>query len=150
RERVDEWPDEADNLAYRPIHVVPTPLPDLVVHDVVAPPQVTAGGEARVQFTVTNRGPGDTGDRSWVDTIWLTRDRNRPPPRDGDILLTSRPRSGDREGARAGDDGGGYDGDTLVTVPGGVDAGEWFITPWADPYDAVLEDTLADNDNGNG
>ena len=34
-----------------------------------------------------------------------------------------------------------------MRVPEGVEPGNWFLTPWIDPYDAVLEDTLTTNIN---
>ena len=41
----------------------------------------------------------------------------------------------------------GYDQTVRVTVPDNLASGEYFITPWSDSYDAVLEDTLATNIN---
>src|SRR5262249_53991130 len=42
--------------------------------------------------------------------------------------------------------GESYEQVATVTIPEGV-SGEYFITPWADTYDFVLEDTLATNLN---
>ena len=43
--------------------------------------------------------------------------------------------------------GAGYDQVVTVQIPEQVESGTWYITPWTDPYDAVLEDTLATNIN---
>src|SRR5262249_6807949 len=62
-------------------------------------------------------------------------------PGKGDIFLKSLPHSGSLPRL------GSYDVVTQVQIPGGIDQGVWYITPWTDPYDSVLEDTLADNAN---
>ena len=77
----------------------------------------------------------------WTETVWLTTDRNRPNPGQGDRLLASFPHAG---GLAVG---AGYDRVVTVTLPDNVVSGNYYITPWTDPYDTVLEDTLADNIN---
>jgi subtilase family serine protease len=141
RKQVDEWPNEDNNIVAHPLYITPLPLADLVVHDVVAPNLVIGDAEIPVQFTVTNLGSGATNVDSWIDTIWLTRDRNRPHPGHGDLLLKSLTHTGilEREA--------GYDVVATVRIPQGIDPGVWYITPWTDPYGAVLEDTLAENVN---
>ena len=138
--QVDEWPNE-DNLAQATVFVTPLPLPDLVVSDVVAPVQATEGSQIEVRYTVTNLGSGETTVTQWTDSIWLTRDKNRPHPGEGDILLTTVP----HEGGLAVN--GGYDQIVNVTLPTGIPSGNYFITPWSDPFGVVLEDTLAINVN---
>jgi subtilase family serine protease len=138
---MEEWPNEANNTFYRELYVVPQPLPDLVTSGVVAPTQAIEGATIEVRFTVTNLGPGTTPVNNWSDTVWLTRDKNRPHPGQGDFLLKTLNHSG------ALVNKAGYDVVTTVTLPTGLASGIYYITPWTDPYDVVLEDTLADNVN---
>ena len=141
RAQIDEWPNEENNIVVRPLNIVPAPLADLVVSNVVVPPQASDGDSISVRFTVSNLGGGPTNINAWIDTIWLTRDKNRPHPGQGDYLLKSLPRTGILETNAS------YDVETTVTLPTGLDSGVFYITPWTDPYDGVLEDTLADNSN---
>jgi subtilase family serine protease len=139
--QVDQWPNGKLNLVYKAIHVDPLPLPDLVTSDVIAPTQVTAGSTVAVTYTVTNLGAGATLVNSWTDTIWLTRTKGRPNPNQGDILLTSFTHNGSLD-VKAG-----YDQTVNVTIPDQLDSGNYYITPWVDPYGVVLQDELAVNVN---
>jgi YD repeat-containing protein len=141
-EQMDEWPNEQNNLVAQPLYVTPAPLADLVVSDPLAPTQAVQGAEIEVGFTVTNRGPGATNVESWTDTIWLTQDKNRPHPGQGDVLLATIAHQGALE------EDAGYDVEQVtVQLPDTLAAGTYYIMPWTDPYDVVLEDTLASNIN---
>ena len=70
-----------------PVHVIPLPPADLVTSGVVVPRQAFDGSEIEVRYTVSNLGGGETNADSWTDTIWLTRDKNRPHPCAGDMLI---------------------------------------------------------------
>lgn len=141
-EQMDEWPQEDNNVTAKQIYVNPLPLPDLVVHDVIAPTQAVQGASIQIGFTVTNRGPGATDVDQWTDTIWLTQDRNRPHPGLGDVLLKTLTHTGSLQPDT------GYDVENItVTLPESLAAGTYYIMPWTDPYDVVLEDTLANNVN---
>ena len=126
----------------------PLPLPDLVVsqvrvNDGATDNQIVAGATMTVGYTVTNRGSGATLVKGWTETVWLTKDKDRPHPGLGDILLASYAYTRPDVLAR----NAGYDQTVTVTVPAGIEAGIWYVTPWVDPYDAALEDTLASNTN---
>ena len=138
---VDQWPNGAYNLVYQPIFVNPLPLPDLVMSNVVAPDQEIAGSTFNVSFTVTNLGAGPTLVDTWTDSVWLTRDKTRPIPAQGDILLTQVTHTGTL-GVLAG-----YDETLSVTLPDNLDPGTYYVTPWTDLYSAVLQDELAVNVN---
>ncbi len=138
---VEEWPNEGNNTKAVRIYVTPQPLPDLVTAEVVCPAQAIEGATIEVRYTVTNLGPGETPVDDWTDTIWLTRDKNRPHPGQGDVLLQSLPHHGSLVN-RAG-----YDVTTTVKLPTGLTSGVYYIMPWTDPYAVVLEDTLAINVN---
>ncbi len=139
--QMEEWPNDGNNTFYTELYVTPQPLPDLVTSDVVAPIQAVEGASIEVRYTVTNLGPGETPVPSWTDTIWLTKDKNRPHPGQGDVLLKSLGHSGSLVNKA------GYDVVTNVTLPTGLVSGTYYITPWTDPYAVVLEDTLAVNVN---
>ena len=80
---------------------------------------------------------------NWNDTIWLTRDRNRPHPGHGDFLLATIERNLTEPLARDA----GYDAVATVRLPDLLESGTYYIMPWTDPFGAVLEDTLAVNIN---
>src|SRR5262249_27011692 len=140
KNQMDEWPNETNNVVATPLYVEPLPLADLVVSDVQFPEQVVEGSTVNLRFTVTNKGTGPTDADAWTDTVWLTRDKNRPHPEDGDILLARLPN------VRGLPVQAGYDQSISITIPS-VPPGQWYITPWADPYGNVTEDPLAANDN---
>ena len=140
-EEMDEWPGEENNLAAEPVFVNPLPLADLVASDVIAPTQAIEGSQIEVRYTVTNLGAGETDVDTWTDTIWLTRDKNRPHPGHGDLLLASLVHSGSLV------ENAGYDEIVNVTLPEQLLSGAYYIMPWTDPYAVVLEDTLAINVN---
>ena len=142
---VDEYPRESNNTKAVKLNINSLPPADLVTSQVVAPTQAFEGSKIKVRYTVTNLGIGETDRDSWTDTIWLTRDKNRPSPtnREGkaeDILLTSVGHNGS---LKVGDK---YETQIDVTIPGQV-TGEWYITAWSDAYNIVLEDTLDINAN---
>ena len=141
RDAVAEWPNNENNIAYQSIFVEPEPLADLVVSDVIAPSQVVAGSDITVRYTVTNLGSGPTFGDTWQEAVWLTRDKNRPHPGQGDFLLETLTHEGGL------DRFAGYETEVSVRIPRTLESGIWYITPWVDPYDAVPEDTLASNEN---
>jgi hypothetical protein len=100
-DQVNEWPNDQNNVSAEPVFVNPLPLADLVIggndgdadddgqFDVIAPDLSNEAARIEVRYTVTNLGSGPTDVTSWNDTIWLTRDRNRPHPGHGDFLLAT-------------------------------------------------------------
>jgi large repetitive protein len=86
---VEEWPNEGNNTALFELFVNPWPFADVVVHDVKVPAQAFEGNQVEVRYTVTNRGSGPTDLGQWAEQIWLTKDKNRPHPGQGDVLLSS-------------------------------------------------------------
>ncbi|HYU32388.1 MAG TPA: putative Ig domain-containing protein [Thermoanaerobaculia bacterium] len=137
---VGELRHEDNNLFVAPVQVAPLPPADLVASGVVAPAQSLAGSSIEVRYTVTNRGVGATNASDWTDAVWLARDRKRPDPRKGDVLLGRFPHNGTLEVNE------GYDQTVTVTLPRGV-TGQFFITPQTDAFGGVLEDTLSSNLN---
>jgi subtilase family serine protease len=139
---VDEWPNDTNNTALLPIYVNPWPFSDLVVSEVRAPAQAFEGNEVEVRYTVTNLGSGETDRGTWTEQIWLTKDRNRPHPAQGDILLQSIVHN---EGPLVRN--AGYDRVVTVQLPDHVVSGTYYLTPWVDPYAQLFEDPLAINVN---
>ncbi|MGE3817844.1 MAG: putative Ig domain-containing protein, partial [Isosphaeraceae bacterium] len=137
---VDEYPNEGNNTSARPVDVLPLPPADLVISDVVVPAQALDGSRIEVRYKVTNRGANPTDATNWTDTIWLTASKNRPDPRKQpfqDRLLLQVPHTG----GLAVD--GSYEQTVTVTLPERL-SGQFYVTPWADSYDAVLEDMFSD------
>ncbi|WP_404783509.1 putative Ig domain-containing protein [Altericista sp. CCNU0014] len=146
--RVDESPQEGNNVLAVPLNVTPLPPSDLVTSDVVAPNQAFDGSRIEVRYKVTNKGIGESDRDSWTDTIWLTRNPDRPsakardsaPDEIEDYLLATVTHNGSLKVGES------YDQVVTLTLPGKV-TGEWYITPWSDAYDIVTEDTLSININ---
>src|SRR5262249_43074254 len=119
------------------------------------PTQVFAGSTFQVHFTVTNLGAGETDANGWSDAIWLAKTQAHPDPRKPrfDVLLTTVTHTGSLKVGES------YDQVATITLPDsahhivdGVDQveplhGDYYIMPYADAYDAVLEDTLDVNIN---
>ncbi len=144
--RIDEYPNEGNNVKAEKFHVDPIPFADLVTSDVVAPDQLVHGATVGVTYKVTNSGAarsqGDTSAvNSWTDSVWLTVDKRRPSPSKGDILLGQVTHTGNLS---VGED---YLGSIQGQIPDNVRSGQYYITVWSDTYDAILEDTLASNIN---
>ncbi|WP_346658742.1 Ig-like domain-containing protein [Bradyrhizobium sp. 143] len=138
---VDEHPNDNNNTSAFRFTVDPKPFADLVTSAVVAPTQAVAGSQVEIRYTVTNRGSATTNTETWHDTIWLTRDATRPAPGSGAILLGTFDHNG------ALDINEGYDRVVTLTLPDNLASGQYYITPWSDSFDAVLEDSLATNIN---
>lgn len=141
---IDEWPNDttASNVRAQQIYVEPVPFADLVVDNVVTNAQAFEGNSVPVRYTVTNRGAGTSNLGQWTEQVWLTKDKNRPHPGLGDILLTSLTYTGGPLEV-----GQGYDRELTVTLPASVVSGTYYIMPWVDPYATLLEDSLAINVN---
>ncbi|MEF8723661.1 MAG: CARDB domain-containing protein [Candidatus Accumulibacter delftensis] len=139
---VDEYPNDANNIAAVPLFVEPYPLADLVAGSVVAPAQAVEGASIEVRYTVANRGSGTTAGANWTDTIWLSRDKTRPNASGNSAILLGALQ---HQGALAV--GSSYDVVTQVALPAHVASGSYYITVWSDSYDVILEDTLASNLN---
>src|SRR5262249_30362454 len=141
-DKVDEYPNDSNNTRAFKFHVDPKPLADLVTGGVVVPTQAVEGAQIQVRYTVTNLGSDTTNVDTWHDTIWLTTDRTRPTPSGNHGILLG---TIEHNGALAVGDS--YSQTLTVTLPEHMASGNYFITPWADAYDIVLEDTLAININ---
>ena len=137
-ESVEEAPREDNNVTAHALQVTPWPFADLVTSHAAAPDQVFDGAEFDVRYRVTNRGLGATDADAWTDTIWLTRDTNRPhagAPGDPQDYLLARV---SHDGILAVDQ---YVEHTVrVRLPERL-SGQWHITPWSDAYDIVFEET---------
>src|SRR5690606_38389458 len=141
---IDEWPNDTlqSNVSAHELYVDPIPFADLVVDNVVTSAQAFEGNTVEVRYTVTNRGAGDSDLGAWTEQVWLTRDKNRPHPGQGDKLLATLRYNG---GVLV--EGAGYDRQLEVTLPTGLTSGTYYIMPWVDPYGTLLEDSLATNVN---
>ena len=137
---VDEIPNEDNNTLAAPITISAAPRPDLVAEDVIVPSQAFDGSTVTVTFTVANLGLGPTDAASWTDTLWLDVDRKLPTPSVGDVLLGSVVHNGSLAV------GSSYDVTMTVTLPQHI-SGQYYLTPYADAFDQVLETTLDANTN---
>ena len=125
------------------VFVNPWPFADLVTSEVVAPAFAVEGASFEVGYTVTNLGSGPT-DRDELDGTNLV-DKGQEP-------ATSRPRGHATHHAAVcrwpiRSQCGLRSRGISVTLPASLVSGTYYITPWADPYAQVEEDTLAVNVN---
>ena len=90
---VDEWPNDTlqSNVTAHELYVNPIPFADMVVDGVVTAAQAFEGATVDVRYSVTNRGAGETDLGKWTEQVWLTKDKNRPHPGQGDVLLATHP-----------------------------------------------------------
>src|SRR5262249_40063383 len=156
---VDEYPNEGNDFTARAVFVDAQPLADLVTSNVVVPSQAVYGSDITVRVTGTNSGSGQTGPgpraHTGLDTKGNTRPRPRPGPRSvlspngspviipgNDAILVG---SFGHTGTLAV--GASYEQVVTIRIPQQIASGTWYITAWADAYDAVLEDSLATNVN---
>jgi subtilase family serine protease len=139
---IDEYPRDDNNFLTRAITVDPLPPPDLVMSHVVAPDQGVYSGEIEVRYRVTNNGSGITDRETWSDTIWLARDKTRPTPGgNGGILLGTFTHTGRLEVGEF------YERTVKVRLPSVIESGIYYITPWTDAFNAVVETNFPQNVN---
>ncbi|MCB1491569.1 MAG: hypothetical protein KDJ77_07195, partial [Rhodobiaceae bacterium] len=153
--QLDEYPNDGNNIETYKININPAPKPDLVMSNVVSPSQAVAGSEIEVRYKVTNKGVHDTYVGAWQDTIWIARDPRRPntlPKQESEGGVDfSKGNSAIYLGkvTHTGllDIGDSYEVTLRVTLPTNLASGTYYITPWTDSSDLVVEDTLAININ---
>ncbi|MCL4179872.1 MAG: tandem-95 repeat protein, partial [Verrucomicrobia bacterium] len=142
--QVDEYPQESNNYnspaAPLVVDVTPVPRPDLVVQQVAVPVEAFDGNSIVVRYRVANLGAGVTFPGSWSDSIWLTRAPDRPNAFRGDVFLGKVGHAGALEV------GGFYENTVSVNLPSHIQ-GQFYITVWADAYDAVFENAFDVNLN---
>ena len=109
--QINEYPMEGNNTVAATMNVIPLPPADLVTSNVVAPDQAFDGSTIEVRYKVTNLGAAVTNRDSWTDAIWMTRDKNRPHPNAGDVLLATFSHS------RCARGGESYDQVVRVRIP---------------------------------
>ena len=73
---------------------------------------------------------------SWTDSVWLSVNKTRPIPAEGDVLLTEFTHTGGLA-VKAG-----YDQTVSVTIPQDLQPGTYYITPWTDLFSSVLQAEL--------
>ncbi|MBY0468092.1 MAG: hypothetical protein K2Q07_03835, partial [Burkholderiaceae bacterium] len=146
---LDEHPNDANNITARAITINPYPPADLVASNVSAPVQAVYGSEIEVRFKVTNNGVNLTDKTNWVDSVWLARDKTRPTPglkdENGNVIGNGGIFIGSAVHTGVLAVGESYEAVIKVRIPAVIESGSYFITPWTDAYDAVLEDTFTPN-----
>ena len=146
---VDEGAGEVNNTQIKEIKVNSVKPADLVASNVIVPERAFSGSTIEVRYRVTNKGIAETNSENWSDTIWLSKTKQRPMllaiGEDGelhpeDIELVTLNHTGSLKVGES------YEGTVKVVIPKNL-SGQYYITPWSDSYDIVLEDTLAINNN---
>ncbi|MCW9030677.1 MAG: hypothetical protein OQK58_04255 [Gammaproteobacteria bacterium] len=140
--KVDEHPNDSNNILATKFYVEPVPLSDVVTSNVIAPSQAIYGSQLEVRYTVSNLGSAPTDVTNWTDTIWLSHDKTRPNKAGNNAILLGTVQHDGRLAV-----GESYEQILNVTLPDNVETGTYYITAWSDSYDVVYEDTLASNIN---
>lgn len=120
-----------------PDGVLPPELlrPDLTVTEVIAPDEAVSGQLMQVSWTVRNDGPDPTGNRSWYDAVYLSRDGVLD--RNADIYLGHAYHTGLGVGET-------YTGTLDVTVPYGQ-SGPFYVFVATDAGRYITEADELDN-----
>ncbi|MFN0053205.1 MAG: CARDB domain-containing protein [Planctomycetales bacterium] len=126
-----EHANEGNNLAIddRPVDVRLSPLPNLVVSSVTAPPTAFSSQQALVEWVVTNTGTGPTNASIWYDLVYLSTDDVLDAQ---DLLLGSSSNSSYLDVQES------YVNSATVTMPRGIDGDYRFIVV-TDGYNHVYE-----------
>lgn len=139
-ELAEFFANQGNNIAIddRILQIQQSPVPNLQVTTVTAPPTAFSGQETLVQWTVTNSGTGATNAPFWYDRVYLSLDQTFD---DTDIAL------GIADNPSFLNPGESYTNSLTVRLPQGIDANYYFIVR-ADAFDSV-EELQNENDNLN-
>jgi large repetitive protein len=139
---ISEIPHEDNNTLYKYIAINDIKPADLVTSNVIVPEQAFAGSSVDVRYRVTNLGVAETNRDSWTDSIWLAPGKNLQSlaASGSAIKLTDLGHTGSLKVGES------YEATVRVTLPKGIN-GQYFLTPWSDTYDVVLEDIYDINKN---
>ena len=134
-----EQTSQDDQIAASSVFGIQTPpLPDLLVTNVVAPPDAFSGQSTTLTWTVENSGSGPTNVTTWTDQIFMSTDGTLDSSA---ILLGTLSHTG----ALAA--GASYTGSTVVTLPAGVGGtATFFVVP--DYQDQVYEGVIRPDGSG--
>ncbi|GAB1542484.1 hypothetical protein NUACC21_51580 [Scytonema sp. NUACC21] len=151
---INEYPQDGNNIKVAEIKITSLPPADLVTSNVIAPLQAFAGSTIKVKYKVSNEGIGETTRSRWTDSVWLTRGLTRPSPVNinggsQDIQLASFTHTGTLQTVNDYNGTKFYENEVEVTLPTILEAGQWYVTVWADALDDVFEDTQDINANPN-
>ncbi len=119
----------ANNETAVPTAVVVPPLPDLTVSSITAPATATSSGTMAVSWTVTNSGPGGTGNVGITDYVYLSF---------GQVLDSSARYLGSGTHFGGVASGASYTENETVPLPSGV-AGTYYVIVETNANDAVYE-----------
>ncbi len=139
---ISEIPHEDNNTLYKYIAVNDIKPADLVTSNVIVPEQAFGGSTVDVRYRVTNLGVAETTRASWTDSIWLSPGKKLQSlaASGSAIKLTDFNHTGSLKVGES------YEATVRVTLPTGIE-GQYFLTPWSDTYDVVLEDIYDVNKN---
>jgi hypothetical protein len=131
-----DQPSFTKGFASRPIELIDTDEPDLVVPSIASPKRLVIGRPAPIAFSIANLGSVPTVNSNWVDGVYLSADDQLD---ESDLQLASvnagqplQPRSR-------------YESAVELTLPDSVEPGSGFLIVKADAQDAVDEAVFEDN-----
>ncbi|MDH7498796.1 MAG: CARDB domain-containing protein, partial [candidate division NC10 bacterium] len=113
----DPLDEQNNDRSFGPISITPAPAPDLVLGSVEVPTEGISGQAFPLTWTVRNDGD-PTGDRTWYDAVYLSRDQIFDP--ESDLYLGYR----DHVGGLA--TGESYSASQAFTVPNGL-SGPFYV-----------------------
>lgn len=134
--QVLEFEAEDDNVGVGgPTEIQLPDLPDLVVASVQAPSIAFSGQVVSVDWTVENRGDGNTRSSFWRDRVYLSTDMVLGQD---DVLLATSNHSGALAPSEM------YQSSAEVTLPVGID-GDYYVIVCTDVFDEVFEHVFESN-----
>ncbi|MHC1770058.1 MAG: CARDB domain-containing protein [Verrucomicrobiia bacterium] len=137
---VFEIPDVESNVAERSgtVRILPGLFADLVVDLVTAPGTGASGQPAEMSWKVSNVGQGATSAGHWSDRVFLSRDRAAG----SDILVDTIVHDGVLPVGES------YTETRSLTLPVGLEGGQYYVLVQTDALNAVQEPGAEDNNYG--
>lgn len=131
-----DQPSFTAGLIVKPIDLIDSDAPDLVVATITHPSRLVIGQPAPVALSVANLGSVPTLGSAWVDGFYLSRG----PELDGTAVRLTQVDAGQPLQPRSR-----YESDALITAPLSIEPGDWYLIAKADSDNAVDEAVFEDN-----
>jgi len=134
-QRLDQ-PSFSAGMVVRPIDLIETGQPDLIVASIQEPERMVIGRPSSLTYSVMNVGSSPTLGSAWVDVVYLS---HTPELGADAIELAVAPADQPLQPRSR------YDATATLTLPESVEPGPWFLVVKADAREAIDEAEFEDN-----
>lgn len=134
--QVLDQPSFMQGFRVKPIELVDTNAPDLVVAAIEDVQRLVIGRPSPVRFSVANLGSAATHISDWMDGLYLSRE----PELNRNAIPLMQVQASDALAPRTR-----YDSSASVIVPEAIEAGQWYLVVKTDDDNAVDESVFEDN-----